>query len=206
MAVLEPSDRLKWTAQGLRIVAALLNGSTYRARMARPVDEHAERKAQTWRAHASWGPALDRIARWRALAPASRLDDLGQPEEWTPGQDWALGQLRAHLDAGDLHQVRIPLAAAPGPDPHANAVTLRGALAGQANVFGEVDQGLHVRFYSGVLTCPASMPVEIGALSAATTLATLYGANGIARWPAGHAHLVVFVTRPCGHVLREQHP
>ncbi|KOV84656.1 hypothetical protein [Nocardia sp. NRRL S-836] len=173
--------------------------------MTRLDDEHAERRAQAWRAHASWAPALQRVAQWR-LAPAARLDDLGQPPEWTPGQDWALGQLRAHLHAGDLRQVRIPLAAAPGPDHAANAVALRAELSGQANVFGNVDQGVHVRFYSGVQSCPQSMPVEIGALSAASTLAILNGANGIARWPAGRAHLVVFVAWPCGYRLRERFP
>jgi hypothetical protein len=180
--------------------------SPYRACVALLDDEHADRQAQRWREHVSLGSALDRIAQWRALAPAPRLDDLGQPEEWTPGQDWALGQLRAHLHAGDLHQLRIPLAGAPGPSLTENALTLRGELAGKANVYGSVDRGLHVRFYGDRLTCPESMPVEIGALSAARTLATLYAANGIARWPAGHSHLVVLVTMPCGHRLREQYP
>lgn len=174
--------------------------------MTRLDDEYAERRAQAWLANASWASALERVAQWRELAPAALLDDLGQPQEWTPGKDWALGQLRAHLHTGDLQQVRIPLAAAPGPDLAANAVALRAELSGQANVFDDVDQAVHVRFYSGVQTCPQSMRVEIGALSAASTLATLNGTNGIARWPAGRPHLVVFVTWPCGHRLRERYP
>lgn len=152
------------------------------------------------------------------------LDVLGQPDEWSDGQHYALGQLRAHLHAGHVVEVRVDLAAAPIDNPRTNATALKAALAGQAQLFGDVDGDLHLQLtgeFSHVVTdtvlarrplddgprgCPSSIPLEIGPTRPSTLLGHLYSSNGVAHWAAGHRQLVVLVTWPCGHRIAEQHP
>ena len=186
-------------------------------------EEIAEAEGRRWRNNPAFAERLDAVRRWReknAMPPL--LDVLGRPDAggWTVGQDYALGQLLAGLQAGDLLLAEVELAAANPASP--SLELLQAALRPVGHVSRAVDDSLFLRFpmapaapvrrlWAPVpdtrsLTTPSAIPVLLGTVTPAAVLGALRAHTAVARWPVGHRVLAVLLTHPGGTVLRVQYP
>ncbi|SDN14663.1 hypothetical protein SAMN04488074_13647 [Lentzea albidocapillata subsp. violacea] len=191
--------------------------------MGRASDDIAEAEGRRWRDAPAFAARLAAVERWRAKNETSPLlDVLGRPagDEWTVGQDYALGQILAHLQAGDLLLTEVNLAAANTADP--SPELLRAALRPHGHVHDTVAGGLFARFpmmpavpvrqlWAPVpdtrsLASPSTIPVLLGTVTPAAVLGALRAQTAVARWPAGHRCLSVLLTHPVGAVLHVSYP
>ena len=191
--------------------------------MGRADEEIAEAEGRRWRHNPAFAARLDAVRRWREKnATSPLLDVLGTPEtdEWTVGEDYALGQLLAHLQAGHLLLAEVDLAAATTAVP--SRELLQAALRPEGHVHGSTDDEMFLSFPRGFvapvrqlwapvpdarsLTTPAAIPLLLGAVTTSAVLGRLRAQTAVARWPAGHRTLSVLLTHPGGAVLRAQYP
>lgn len=191
--------------------------------MGRADEEIAEAEGRRWRENPSLATHLDAVQRWRELhATSPLLEVLGRPEAsgWNVGQDYALGQLLAHLRAGNLLLAEVDLAAANTTTPSRRL--LQAALRPEGHVHATVNGELFLRFPLGFmasvrqlwapvpdtrsLATPSTIPVLLGSAAPSAVLAELRAQTAVARWPTGHRVLSVLLTHPGGAVLRVRYP
>lgn len=191
--------------------------------MGRPEEDIAEAQGRQWAANPVFAERLDAVRRWRARNEQSELlDVLGRPDagEWTVGQDYALGQLLAHLQAGDLLLAEVELAAANTDDPSPGL--LQAALRPRGGVHAELGGERHFLTFSmgpapvrqlwapvpgtRSLRTPSTIPLLLGGATPAAVLGELRARTAVARWPAKHRALSVLLTHPGGTVLRVNYP
>lgn len=196
---------------------------SYRRAVGRADEDIAEAQGRQWRANPVFAERLDAVQRWRAKNDQSPLlDVLGRPaaNEWTVGQDYALGQLLAHLQAGDLLLAEVDLAAANIADP--SPEILQAALGPHGTVHHQVGGEKFFLTFSmrpapvrqlwapvpvtRSLGTPSAIPLLLGAATPAAVLGSLRAGTAVARWPAKHAALSVLLTHPGGTVLRVTYP
>lgn len=186
-------------------------------------EEIAEIEGRRWRDNPAFAARLDAVQHWREKnATSPLLDVLGRPEagEWTVGQDYAIGQLLAHLQAGDLLLADVDLAAADTSAP--SRELLQAALRPAGQLHGPADDELFVRFPLGFiapvqrlwapvpdtrsLTTPSAIPVLLGDVTPSAVFGALRAQTAVARWPTGHRTLSVLLTHPGGTALRVRYP
>jgi len=188
-----------------------------------PDEQLAEAQGRQWRANPAFAARLDGVAEWlRANATSPLVDVLGWPRdgEWTDGQLFAVGQLLAHLRAGDLLLAEVKLAAAGKPVP--SRELLQAALGSQIEVHTAIDDTMFLHFPWGLtadvrklwapvpatrsLATPSTIPLLLGSVPASAVLGKLRASTAVARWPVGQRTLSVLLTHPGGQVLHVRYP
>lgn len=179
--------------------------------MARADEQIAEAEGRRWQDRPALARRLDQVRQWREKhATSPLLDVLGRPAggTWTAGQHWALGQLLAHLRAGDVLIADVDLAAADPSRPSLDA--LQVALGRNAGVHSAADgteaflrlpgRSAPVRqlWAAGLpatrtLSSPSTIPLLLGEVAPSAVLGQLRGHAAVARWPVGHRSLAVLL-------------
>lgn len=186
--------------------------SAYGQAVARADEQIAEAEGRRWLDNPVLAARLDQVRRWReAHATSPLLEVLGRPDGdiWSVGQDFALGQVLAHLHAGDVLIADVDLATAGISVPSLPA--LRAALGPDAGVHSNVDGEAFLRLpgrsapvrqlwapnlpKTRSLSRPLTIPLLLGQAAPSAVLGELRARTAVARWPAGHRSLAVLLVR-----------
>ena len=186
--------------------------ASYRQAVTLADEQIAEAEGRRWLTNPAFARRLKQVQRWREKHSSSPLlDVLGRPadDSWSAGQHWALGQLLAHLRAGDVLIADVDLAAADTTRP--SLAALQAALGPDAGVHAAVDGGAFLRLpgRAGVvrqlwatglpatrtLSSPSTIPLLLGQVAPSAVLGELRAHTAVARWPAGHRSLAVLLIR-----------
>lgn len=184
-------------------------------------EQDADAKARQWASVPASAEHLDAARHWREHAVGADrilLDILGQPYAWTPGQDWALAQLRGHINRGELRVAQFDLSDA-RPDEEVELALYR-LLGDDSRPRVRADGSAHLRFDSSrrvevrdpgnltgnpeeaELAALGPFKLELGRVNPSRVLYHLRSLNAVARWPQNRGWLFILLTWPQSEPLR----